>query len=123
MAGRIIEQFDTANCEWSSIEAVNSDGKKITEIRQVAYHIIGNGNKYPYAVIAIDRNANNKMLEEVKQSEGEDLLDLEFNVKIAYKDKVVPRLQHKILKGVQISEQLQDQNGYMIYRCLFLKVE
>lgn len=120
---RVIEEFNSVNYEWSSVEAFDLSGQKITSLRQVAYRVIDDGNHYYDAIIGVDNSAYNKLLDEVKKSNGRDLLDLTLDIKVVYKDDTARQLQHKTLKGVVISEQIKNPNGYLTFHCLFIRIE
>ncbi|PQJ09581.1 hypothetical protein CJD36_016715 [Flavipsychrobacter stenotrophus] len=118
MGRTIIETFDTSNYEWVNIEALNG-GKKFASIKQLIYQVMKDGNISYYGRIALDNNGSNDFDKEVVNTSSRDVLDLDFDIVVNYKDKNLRPLQVKKLKGVQISGS-ENSQGYTVYNILFL---
>ncbi len=119
MGASILETFDTSKYEWVNIEAFNA-GKRFANIKLLLYQVTKDGNIDYRGKIALDNNGSDDFDKEAINSGCTDVLDLDFEIVVHYKDKNArPAMQVKRLQGVQVSDSKNSQ-GFTIYNILFL---
>ena len=117
MAG--ITFFDSKECEWADMSVVFA-GATLTKIRGVKYKAakekqllhgagdepisIQSGNRTYEGQIKVLKGALDDMNTAAVSAGGNDILDMQFDIVIAYRPQGARALQTDVLKGVEVKD-------------------
>lgn len=141
MAG--ITFFDSKECEWADMSVIFA-GSPLTKIRGIKYkaakdkqllHSAGNepisvqgGNRTYEGQIKVLKGALDDMNRAAVAAGGTDILDMQFDIVVTYKQRGTRQLQTDTLKGVEIKDyekgwEQGDKSMTITLPVLFLKLE
>jgi len=111
--------FNSKECEWADMEVMLA-GAPVTKIRGLKYKAkkdkeelyaegdqpiaIQNGNRSYEGEIKVLKGALDDMNTASVAANGQDILDMEFDIVVTYKAKANRALKQDILVGVQVKE-------------------